>query len=158
MIKEQYVTYSTACLLKEKGFDEKCKGFYSKKKGQVGRFKYWEGDGFSHSDFKDWDYEVMVSAPTQAMAMRWLREKHRLFINISADYEYVDTDWDSDNDEMNIFYKIEIDLFTDKNEVSDETWRKPIEDKEYKTYESAVEQAIKYCLNNLIETPYVERD
>lgn len=65
MIEEQYVKYSTACLLKEKGFDEKCKGHYSKNKERLGKFYLWEGDGLCNSEFKDWEYEVMVSAPTQ---------------------------------------------------------------------------------------------
>ena len=87
---------------------------------------------------------------TLDIACKWLREAHRLFIRVTADYEYVDPDWDSDNDEMRIFYKIEINRFTDKNEVSDETWQKPIEEVEFETYEEAIEAAIRYCLKNLI--------
>lgn len=57
MITEDYVSFNTAKLLKEKGFDEECQQYY-------GDYKY--------------------SCPTLQMAMKWLREVHNLFIFIST--------------------------------------------------------------------------
>ena len=92
MIKERYVDFETAKLLKRKGFDERCKGFYSiwnnlNGDKDYGKFKFWEGEGSCHSEFKDWkDYE-MVSAPTYQMVCSWLRQKS---IHITVHYSSPD--------------------------------------------------------------------
>ena len=64
MIEESYVSFETAKLLKEAGFDVPCDNYYDK-------------DGFFRGDFKAY------MCPTQALAARWLREAHGLFIEIS---------------------------------------------------------------------------
>ena len=64
MIEESYVSFETARLLKEAGFDVPCDNYYDK-------------DGFFRGDFKAY------MCPTQALAARWLREVHGLFIEIS---------------------------------------------------------------------------
>lgn len=65
MIKEEYVSFETAKLLKDKGFDEICSHFY--------RF----------------DSKELYNSPTQQMAMRWLREIKHIHIAIEpyAGYE-----------------------------------------------------------------------
>ena len=73
MIKEDYVSFETAKLLKEKGFNEPCLMCYTsdKKLGNYGHYNsYKNSDVFS------------LTAPTIQMAMKWLREVHHLFINI----------------------------------------------------------------------------
>lgn len=55
MIEESYVSFDTARMLKEAGFDVPCRGGY-----HVNRFRY--------------------EAPTQALAARWLREVHNIMI------------------------------------------------------------------------------
>ena len=70
MIEESYVSFETAKLLKEAGFDEVC------------RYAY----------YSTWDKAVMhernnmlspgyISCPTQALAARWLREVHRIVVD-----------------------------------------------------------------------------
>ena len=56
MIEESYVSFDTAKLLKEAGFDVPCRGGY-----HVNRFRY--------------------EAPTQALAARWLRDVYNLHIS-----------------------------------------------------------------------------
>ena len=96
-IGEDYVSFETAKLLKEKGFDQSCATYYLKDK-------------------------QVYAAPTQAMAMKWLREVHDIKIMICpcADGTY-------GYKTLNGFWHVNFD-----------------------SYEDAVEAAIKYCLENLI--------
>lgn len=74
MITEDYVSFGTAKLLKEKGFDEKCYVNYSSN-GSTQHFNYQApSDG--------------VPCPTLQMAMKWLREKHNLHIGVLITYQY----------------------------------------------------------------------
>ena len=64
MIKEDYVSFETAKLLKEKGFkSDDCHTAYD----ENGQF-FWYGD-YSK------DRKGAIDAPTLQMAMKWLREK-----------------------------------------------------------------------------------
>lgn len=73
MITEQYVTFETARLLKEAGFDEICDTFYSSNVGAP----YLLRSRNSELDKKHY------SRPTQALASRWIREVHHIFIMLS---------------------------------------------------------------------------
>lgn len=71
MITEQYVTFQTAQLLKEAWFDIPCKRLFLKD-GCPGITAEEE----NHNDATCNAY----SRPTQALAARWLREVHHIFI------------------------------------------------------------------------------
>ena len=66
---EEYVTFETAKLLKDKGFDLKCLNLYGKSNN--GDFELFKNE--FPVDFNN-GYYVSYSAPTQQMAARWLRE------------------------------------------------------------------------------------
>jgi hypothetical protein len=70
-IEEDYVSFETAKLLKEKGFDEDCWCWYE----DDGYFRESNDDYGFQSNSCHMDYDFICSAPTQAMAMKWLREK-----------------------------------------------------------------------------------
>ena len=76
MITEDYVSFETSKLLKEKGFDEKCRTLYT----------VWfdeEVEGPKEDEAENWNIEPRYfSAPTLQMAMKWLREKHKITIGI----------------------------------------------------------------------------
>ena len=76
---EDYVSFKTAKLLKENGFDEECSCFYNNiDYGTPGL----EVDGrlyYKNSALDDEEY----AAPTLQMAMKWLREVHKIFIAIN---------------------------------------------------------------------------
>lgn len=74
MITEQYVTFQTAQLLKEAGFDIPCKRLFLKD-GCPGITAEEE----NHNDATCNAY----SRPTQALAARWLREVHHIFIMLT---------------------------------------------------------------------------
>jgi hypothetical protein len=75
MITEDYVSFETAKLLKEKGFD--CKVTRS----------YFENDGiYAPCDPSDVQRKDAIAIPTLQMAMKWLREVHGLHCNIILSY------------------------------------------------------------------------
>jgi len=75
MIEEDYVSFETAKLLKEKGFDEPCYMAYV----PTNRKHMMRNDaGHSNSMHPDDYYAV----PTLQMAMKWLREVHNLNVEV----------------------------------------------------------------------------
>ena len=130
-IKEDYVSFETAKLLKEKGFDEQT------------RFAYTESGKADFSSLtRYWNQGSLYACPSQSMAMKWLREVHNIQIELN---------WDKGNQ----LYSFQIwKLGKYQPEISSlELWRIYKDDNypgEWK-YEEACEAAIKYCLEeNLI--------
>lgn len=121
MIKEAYVSFEVAKLLKEKGFHEPCIATYN---STTKNFQVEEV-------YQDWTihWKGYISASTQQMAMRWLREIYNIDIIIFHEKLPNDCYWT----------RIERNLLT-------EFQQEPV----YKSYEDAVEAALKYTLNNLI--------
>lgn len=123
MIKEAYVSFETAKLLKDKGFDEELRTYYD----DFGNERAL-GDDFSdikNSDIeKSSDYlELYCTRPTQQMVMCWLRKTHNLFIEVElgvSAYVWIITDMTN-----NVVIRLDA-------VVGD--------------YEDAIESAIKYCL------------
>lgn len=135
MITEDYVSFETAKLLKEEGFDEECDCFYNNTidYGTPGL----EVDGqlyYKNSALYDEEY----AAPTLQMAMKWLREEKKIGIEINTNFDCADGKW---------YYEYGFCIFQLYG-----TFEKLSEcDYDgYKTYEEACEAAIKYCLKNLI--------
>ena len=127
MITEDYVSFETAKLLKEKGFDENCSRSYVKDKLAVSQ-------GFNNSYYttmySDGCYRP-ISAPTLQMAMKWLREKYNIHIEpryfqTSNIYRYVI-----------IHSPIRIENIDSRPQY-------------FNTYKEACEAAIKHCLETLI--------
>lgn len=132
MITEDYVSFETAKLLKEKGFDEICEyeyGVPNVDRGYILR-KFFKP--IQNAELIDDAY----TAPTLQMATKWLREVHNYDISICLD-SYVEP---YDNQ-----YYIVIRRRKDKYENIS-----PCEQVYFDTYEEACEAAIKYCLENLI--------
>lgn len=139
MIEEAYVSFETAKLLKEKGFNERLLTFYitdeAKKEGcfQLMAFTDDKIDN-NHSDH-------CYLAPTLQMAMKWLREVHNIQIELN---------WDKGNQlySFNIWkpgrYQPEISsldlwrIYKDDNYLGE--WK----------YEEACEAALLYSLENLV--------
>lgn len=122
MIEEDYVSFETAKLLKEKGFAETSNtiGTYNNK-GEF--FLYGHENGYNHNRLSTW-----YSAPTLQMAMKWLRKVYGLFIRITEDMA------------GNVF---EWSVYQKNYGCKASTY---VED----SYEKACEVAIKYCLEHLI--------
>lgn len=135
MITEDYVSFETAKVLKEKGFDVQCRCFMSMSQG----FKTYCSDSFNYNNKLEFG---CVSCPTLQMAMKWLREDKKILISIFC---HIDKG-----------YWFCIEHFIDspyKFATSESIHRKEEilgKIQYYDTYEQACEAAIKYCLENLI--------
>lgn len=137
MTQEAYVTFEVAKLLRDKGFDTP-----SYITGHV----YSEhGTLQSNTSFKSVTMDY-ITACTQQMAMRWLREKHNIVIAINILNENNEDNIDYTNPDRWWYYW----LFTDEKGVYEEKLQPDFLKNEYPTYEEATEAAIKYCLENLI--------
>ena len=77
-MKEQLISFETAKLAKEKGFDEKCLFFYT---GDSKELKQINLKGISNSDTISF-----CSAPTQSLLSKWLREKHGIDILVQRSF------------------------------------------------------------------------
>lgn len=76
MIEEQYVSFETAKLAKEKGFDIPTRYGFSERRSLV---------RVDTSDNWNQDKEL-YSRPTQSLLARWLRENYGLFIEVTVDF------------------------------------------------------------------------
>ena len=130
MIAEDYISFETAKLLKEKGFDDEYTNAFYDKNGNL-YFIDILSDFSEHSD-NDTD----IAASTLYVAMKWLREVHHLHLSI-----------DSYPHEDNCFYWCYKVLFMDESDLCS---IKKHAKASFNSFEAAVEAAIKYCLENLI--------
>ena len=71
MIEESYVSFETAKMLKEAGFDIPCNSNYM-------------GNKFGWNELQRVNFnasETTYSRPTQALAAKWLRETHGIYVS-----------------------------------------------------------------------------
>ena len=141
---EDYVSFETAKLLKEKGFEYNPDESYwlidANNKmywiSCIGAYDYVDVPTESFQRPKN-GYRLV----TQAMTMKWLREVHKLHIILDIHWLY----FANQNGWMYTISRI----LENGNEYVDS--RGDENDKNfYPTYEEACEAAIKYCLENLI--------
>lgn len=128
MLKEDYVSFELAKLLKEKGFDEPFFFFYraDDKVKNIHHAHVTKPLSY-HQKYID---DEVVNAPTHQTAMAWLRNK--------GVYMSIDTVISSSG---NSYFNI--DTYSE-----DSGWNHPVDF--YDSYEEAVEAALKYSLENLI--------
>ena len=77
MIEESYVSFDTARMLKEAGFEANLKTRYVEE--EKDEWAFWES-GTKRSDYNYFD--DTIACPTQALAARWLREVHDTFVKM----------------------------------------------------------------------------
>ena len=124
MIHEEICTYEVCKLAKEKGFDWICSHYYRTN----------NKDLFRVFPCEDWsDIEERINAPTQSLLQRWLREEKNIHIavfpNLRNSYEY---DWI-------VYIKGEECWLPTYSALND-----------FDTYELALEDALKYALENFV--------
>lgn len=119
MITEDYVSFKTVKLLKEKGFDDEYTNAFYDKTGNL----YFIDLLSDLSEYTDNDTDIAAS--TLYVAIKWLREKHKITIGILFEGD-------------RIYYEIhqnnEFVFGVDTPE----------------SYEKVCDEAIKYCLKILI--------
>ena len=136
-ILEDYVSFETAKLLKEKGFDESIRCWYD-------NFQDFHEEGVRMCNTDCLPPTIMC--PTLQMAMKWLREVHGIVICVSILNENNKGNDDYSNPDRWWYF---FDIINAKGVYNEELQPNPLSN-EYSTYEEAAEAAIKYCLENLI--------
>jgi hypothetical protein len=126
MTTEDYVSFETAKLLKEKGFEGRMHTFYTEE-GTEMESAYMVPNNF-----------FPIYRPTLQMAMKWLREKHNLHCN--SDYDIV----------LGWYCQITSLKETVEYDYEEMKHYHPEKDNGFSSPEEAYESAIKYCLENLI--------
>ena len=123
MIEETYCSFEVAKLLKEKGFDEK-----KKKKYDDTGYLSLNNVGYINSEKPSEDFYAL--APTQQMAMKWLREVHYLWIDIDplTNHKWTWSIWFMNDPKLKMGESSQV----------------------ISTYEDAVEASLAYVLENLI--------
>ena len=136
MIKEAYVSFEVAKLLKEKGFTEECEYFYDWYK-ESESYQICSNGGTCNNE----KYPDEYSMPTHQMAMAWLREEKNIFISI-CNGNHCKFDKNIPSETVYYFFTItnSYGVYKEEEQCFDE----------FKTYEEAIEAALKYCLKNLI--------
>ena len=136
MITEDYVSFDTAKLLKEKGFNWIESPFYS----EQDRDEWRQNNSYTipneeYNPELPFDSETLTMvAPhvSHQMAMKWLRDEHKIIpIILAAGDSY--------------WFRID--------KANEDNWKNTIyreNEKLFHTYEEACEASIKYCLENLI--------
>lgn len=145
MIQEAYCSFEVSKLLKEKGFNGLCGACFDPNDKSLNTIYYDTSGGVEPQDWNNLSereagkiglatWYGYISAPTQQMAMYYLRRVHGIFIAINNDD--LDFNWqcyDLINRESTLDPKILSESYGG-----------------YKHYEKAVEAALKYSLENLI--------
>ena len=141
MIKEDYVSFETAKLLKERGFNADAEHdiWYVVEKFSTGC--HWNSCTYKVGDItREYDEKCCIVMPTLQMAMKWIREQG-FYINVD-----IDVDYDEDERGTKWYHKPAWDWavfrIDERKQMSDDGAL-------YATYEQAAEAAIKWCLENL---------
>ena len=127
---EDYCSFETAKLLKEKGFDIQ----------SYALIKVFDGNTYEVNGECVTPKEDTI-IPTLQMTMKWLREVHHIHINLDIHWLYF-------ANTLGWMYTIEkilengVDYVCSEGDENDKIF--------YSTYEEAAEAAIRYCLKNLI--------
>ena len=149
MTTEDYVSFETAKLLKEKGFDEiKCNTCYK-----------WNGKFCNNRlSMSGVDNEICYQAPTLQMATKWVQETFNIVIIPNYEYECDSTPWcykifklgENGKPERVAVKGVSYDKDDNPTEhiVAYRDYERSYKD--YATKEEAIEEGIRYFLENLI--------
>ena len=134
MIKERYVNFEVASLLRDKGFNEPCRGVYEEKVLRINTLCDW-----FNSDFSEY-----VAAPTQAMACDWIEETFNISIEVLVGIIGYRIEILYALKDPNIASSIIIHDFDDNTLCGDNS------DGSWSSKELAYNEALKYVLTNLV--------
>ena len=160
MVTEDYVSCETAKLLKEKGFDEITFTWYTGKgKFCVGKnnFDDYHMNHFSSMAITAKD-KNKCSAPTLQTATKWIQETFNIVIIPNYEYECDSTPWcykifklgEGGKPERVAIKGVSYDKDNNPTEhiVGYRDYERSYKD--YSTKEEAIEDGIRYCLENLV--------
>jgi hypothetical protein len=138
MIEEDYVSFETAKLLKEKGFDVYGDGSFG---SETKVWMEYSPTGKINDVSTSRPHPKAYPAPTLQMAMKWLRElSFEVVVQSETDYY--------EDERGTKYYQTPVWYFTvyriyDSSRMSDD-------ERYFATFEGACEAGIKWCLENLV--------
>ena len=144
-MKEAYVKFETAQLLKEKGFDWELRTYYNEDGDELRLHDDFADMSNSEIGTCDTDYidylDIHCTRPTQQMVCRWLREEHNILVTVLPcevgagvdDYTYVI--YESQPEDYHF-------KFIEQGRMQPVAYTMD--------YEGTLEEGIKHVLNNLI--------
>lgn len=142
-MEDEIVSFETAMLLKEKGFNEPCPYYYEDDKLYKLGYYHGDGTGYARNNSPINDRllceEMQCTAPTQSLAQKWLRETRNITFNANPH-----------SNDGKIIYVVTIKVissnkYIDFNVMMD-TSNKAIM---FDTYEDAIESGLKHCLKSI---------
>ena len=149
MIHDEICTYEVCKLAKDKGFNTHCVPFYALDNfaaeyvddaGDFYEVDFEKGDLYFNYPIKGSLYKAkMLSAPTQSLLQRWLREEKEVFVEVHTRPHFATT-------HTKTFYVWNIQYCDCKQAC------RMLQDPQdtFYTYEEALEDALKYALENLV--------
>lgn len=154
MIEESYVSFEVAKLLKEKGFDERCRQYYYKDNLIHSR------SGVCNEELNNYkEVGEGWSAPTLQMAIKWLEEVHHILVIPDYVYECTYTSWsykiyrlgENGKPERCVVKGVRYDK--EKEDMVEEIVGYRDYDRSYESYErreEAVDEGIRYVLKKYV--------
>jgi len=153
-MKEQLISFDTAKLAKEKGFDVPVKRSYQlsltesvhPEDGTSGPFGWEKGelslqDGYFINNWEDSDFTndswYHCAAPTQSLLQKWLREEHNIHIQV-----YVMETWLNTGNEMEVYFEVNLKITNNLKGLSNVKSNML----QFKTYEEALEKGLQEAL------------
>ena len=142
-MEDEIVSFETAMLLKEKGFNEPCSHYYEDNDLYKLGYYHGEGTGFvrnnSPIDGRFLCEKMQCTAPTQSLAKKWLRETRNITFNANPH-----------SNDGKIIYVVTIKVissnkYIDFNVMMDASNKANMFD----TYEDAIESGLTYCLKSI---------
>lgn len=164
-IQEDYISFETAKLLKQKGFDEGCNKYASLSHisdkynlHAVGEYTHYRdhylnyiGEGLRNSDLRInpcGRKEDCMTIPTQALVVKWLRVKYNF--NITVEVSVKEHEYRLKNKKPFLWEWQIWDMSANIGMNTNFLIHPPFGERYHKTPEQATEAAILYCLNHLI--------
>ena len=133
MIKERYVNFEVAMLLRDKGFDEPCDNYYDQSLDEPQQLTL---------DEMYYSYDEFIKAPTQSMACDWVEKKHHYIIDVHLDVESEEaSSW-----VWSVYERINV----EGREPYARLYFEDDEPYEFDNQEFAYNDAIKYVLTKLV--------
>ena len=132
MLKESYVSFDTAKLLKEVGFEANLKTIYVEE--EKDEWAFWDS-GAKRSDYNYFD--DTIACPTQALAARWLREAHGIHVSSNI---FMDSANDADGKTVDEWTFWSYNLFDNSGRIIEES------DDRYDSYEEALEAGLQKAI------------
>jgi hypothetical protein len=129
--KDELVSFDTAKLAKEKGFDIRVEKMYATQ-------SIPQLEDYCKDTYEIWAKDCCL-APTQSLLQRWLREEYNIAVLISF----------NDNSEFEYYYFIHTNV---SKKYSNRICSLSLEKRTFKTYEEALEVGLQESLKLVVQT------